>query len=232
MSGRLSANPTVNLLWTDFIELNLRWRVYRSLFAYKERFELFHSCSGVVRTIFDDALWDLIVLGVCRLTDPIRSGRGGGERRNVSLQSLLEDAALAPHRHRLGPLIDEARIAAQPFRENRDKRIAHTDHQWRTGNLDAVGLSRLQVREILRKIFEPIRISERLLFDCDVLPGAVWDFDRDEVHFLNILRLGMEEYARLTQKLFESADIQSYHAAVDDLHGPVWLRDREPDFEL
>lgn len=240
MAG-LARNPTLSLLLAEFFELWIRWRTYKTLFGQADRFALFNEASPQTRMVFDDALWDVIVLAICRLTDRSQSSTRKNARLNLSLIGLLKEPDFSQHQSDLIPLIEIAQAKAAPFRAQRDKRIAHIDAKWRSGGLELAGLSRNDVRAALAAIFAPLKLAMQLSEDTDIRPGVVTEFYKDELHFLNLLRLGSQEYARLKAALADEAaqvaqapqpladPLAPFSTRLSALYGPDWLRRREPD---
>lgn len=146
MGDELGAN--FHELSRKLIELHVVWQQYRQLFGDEpETVHLLNRTSGLFFKIVQDELWDSVLLGISRMTDPPQTGK----RKNLTVQSLpalIDDPAL---RSEIQALCDKALISAAFAREHRNKRIAHQDHDYlskRSSNL-LNGVSRASMEEML-----------------------------------------------------------------------------------
>ncbi len=117
-----------NVLYNDVSWLHAKWEQYRRLFAKSERrIELLNETAGYLFRIIQDTVFEDVVLGLARLTDPIRTGRGQKQQQNLTLQrlpSLVSDTQL---RLELTVLVKAALDACSTPRAWRNKRLAHRD---------------------------------------------------------------------------------------------------------
>jgi AbiU2 len=101
------------------------WDRYEALFGIEERVDLLNKSGSNFWGILQNLLFDDVLLGLCRLTDPARNRH----QRNLSILLLLE---LEPskHKERLRQAVARAREKTDFARKWRDKRIAHNafDH--------------------------------------------------------------------------------------------------------
>jgi hypothetical protein len=113
-------------LHNDLCHLWLEWKLFRELFATtQERLELLNKTGGSLFSKLFGILQDSVYLGITRMTDP----GGSKKRRSVTLKQLLEtmvgqDSELYS---RARVAVDHAQKMCNPFREDRNKRIAHSD---------------------------------------------------------------------------------------------------------
>lgn len=135
-------------LYRKLVELHVLWQQYRQLFGDDtETVHLLNRTSGLFFKIVQDELWDSMLLGVSRMTDPPATGK----RKNLTVQSLpplIADPALQAE---IRSLCDKALNAAEFAREHRNKRIAHQDHSY-LGNRSSYplsGISRALVEQML-----------------------------------------------------------------------------------
>lgn len=130
------------------VELHMLWQQYRQLFGENaETVHLLNRTAGLFFKVVQDELWDSVLLGISRMTDPPTSGA----KKNLTVRSLplfIEDASL---RIEVENLCDEALRAAKFAREHRNKRIAHQDHDsLRSQSADQLsGISRALVEKML-----------------------------------------------------------------------------------
>ena len=87
-----------NVLSTDLFWLHAKWEQYRLLFAKSERrIELLNETAGYFFRIIQGTIFEDVVLGLARLTDPIHTGRGQKQQENLTLRrlpSLVSDTQL------------------------------------------------------------------------------------------------------------------------------------------
>jgi len=130
------------------IELHVVWQQYRQLFGDgPETVHLLNRTSGLFFKIVQDELWDSVLLGISRMTDPPQTGK----RKNLTVQSLpalIDDSTL---RSEIQALCDKALASAAFAREHRNKRIAHQDHDYlsKRGSNPLNGVSRASMEEML-----------------------------------------------------------------------------------
>ena len=135
-------------LYRKLVELHIIWQQYRQLFGDDtETVHLLNRTAGLFFKIVQDELWDSVLLGVSRMTDPPATGKN----KNLTIQSLpplITDLAL---RTEVQSLCDKAFKSADFAREHRNKRIAHQDYNY-LSNRDSAplsGISRALVEQML-----------------------------------------------------------------------------------
>src|SRR5687768_1382998 len=116
-------------LHRKLIELHMVWQQYRQLFGSDpETVALLNRTAGLFFKIAQDEIWDSVLLGISRMTDPPET-RGKKNLTINSLPILIGDPAL---RQELEDLCAAALDQASFAREHRNKRIAHQDHGYVT----------------------------------------------------------------------------------------------------
>jgi hypothetical protein len=164
-------------LFRDLSWLQLRWNLYRQLFGTApERIDLLNRFGSLFFAQVQSVLWDDISLRLCHMTDPPRSrGRAGVEYENASLKRLVElanesepgiaEALMSPFEIGGPPpesvtlLMAKADEQTKPFRERRNREIAHRDYS-RSADPMPLG-SRQQVEDCLllfRQIINAIEV--------------------------------------------------------------------------
>jgi len=122
-------------LWDEIVLLHDAREQYLLLFGHSpERLEMLNACAAWFFGLVQRALLREQILGISRLTDPVKMGA----KTNLVLRSLLADPALLGKGAVLAELevaIGEAEATAKPIRAHRHKYIAHLDH----GRLGCVG---------------------------------------------------------------------------------------------
>ena len=109
-------------LWNECGWLHLKWHIYRDLFGTSpERIALMNRAAPMTCRVFEDSLWDDVLLHICGLTDPAQSGG----QHNLTIRALPMLAGEIADR--LEPAIAAARQKSDPLRVWRNKRISHRD---------------------------------------------------------------------------------------------------------
>ncbi|MGU3345806.1 AbiU2 domain-containing protein [Pseudomonas monsensis] len=151
---RTMGDPLGTAFWhlnQQILELHLVWEQYTQLFGEgEETVNLLNRTAGLFFKVVQDELWDSVLLGVSKLTDPAQTGKN----KNLSIRSLPDLIADSVLRGRVLDLCDEALKKAEHARDHRNKRIAHQDQRY-FYNREAHslgGVSRTLVREMLQAI--------------------------------------------------------------------------------
>ncbi len=113
-------------LYQDVCTLHWDWLVFCQLYADKENVELLNKAAPGFFGGIQNILWHNVLLGICRLTDKKRVAG----RETSSLEQLAERVdrnQFAELFIDLESLHEQARIAAEPARYERNKRISHAD---------------------------------------------------------------------------------------------------------
>ena len=144
------------------LDLHLVWEQYTQLFGdSEETVHLLNQTAGLFFMVVQDGLWDSVLIGISRLTDPAQTGGN----KNLSIRSLpyvIEDALL---KSRVSELCEHALTKAKHARDHRNKRIAHQDQQYffDRAALPLGGVSRALVNEMLQAITAVMNEIKRLL---------------------------------------------------------------------
>lgn len=135
-------------LYRKLVELHVIWQQYRQLFGTDdETIRLLNRTAGLFFKIVQDNLWDSVLLGISRMTDPPAMGKN----KNItvlSLPPLIENDVL---RSEVEKLCEAALTQGKFAREHRNKRIAHQDHDYLTDKSSNPlnGVSRALVEDML-----------------------------------------------------------------------------------
>jgi len=117
------------LLFKKLVELHIIWQQYRQLYGSDpEVIHLLNRTAGLFFKIVQDELWDSVLLGISRLTDPPATGK----KKNLTIQSLPPLIGDPKFRAELQSLCDFAVLKTEFARDHRNKRIAHQDHGYTT----------------------------------------------------------------------------------------------------
>jgi hypothetical protein len=138
-------------LHRKLIELHIVWQQYRQLFGTdEETVALLNRTAGLFFKVTQDEIWNSVLLGISRMTDPPES-RGKKNLTINSLPLLINDPTLKQELQDLcRAALDDAAFA----REHRNKRIAHQDHGYATNQAanPLNGISRERVESMLASI--------------------------------------------------------------------------------
>jgi hypothetical protein len=140
------------------------WDRYETLYGTKERVSLLNESSGHFWYSIQEMLFDYILLGLCRLTDPPQT-RGRG---NLTLRRLYE---LEPGRYKaeLRKLVDRAEALTRFARDWRNRRIAHNDLDLTISAVSRLApATRKKVSKSLEAIHDVLRWITIRHFDSDM----------------------------------------------------------------
>lgn len=140
--------PNFFALHRKLIELHILWQQYRQLFGSEpDTVHLLNRTAGLFFKIVQDELWDSVLLGISRMTDPPATG----VRKNLTLRSLPELILDDTLRSEVETLCNYASEEASFAREHRNKRIAHQDHGYLSDSAvnPLSGISRERVEAML-----------------------------------------------------------------------------------
>lgn len=175
----------------ETIDLHLRWKLYRHLYAGpKEDVVLLNRSASSVFAILQSLLFDDCVLRICRITDP--NSRGAYEYHSVyQLAESIRSAASENMVGDLAPALKELEAACSKMRTLRNAQIAHADlkHSLQIASeplpgisIDDVNTALHLLAKLLNRVEAPLRRSRT--FYGDVLLPADDDVDR----LLSLLR--------------------------------------------
>lgn len=188
------------VLHRKLIELHILWQQYRQMFGSgHETVQLLNRTSGLFFKIVQDELWDSVLLGISRMTDPPKTFG----KKNLTLRSLLELIEHPGLRVELESLCDYATMEARFARDHRNKRIAHQDHDYLSDRVASSlgGISREQVERMLAALRAVLNLLNLHFCDSTTLYEMFVDESgaRHLVHQLQKLeRLAKIEVSRNT----------------------------------
>jgi hypothetical protein len=104
--------------------VHLKWQEYRALFGTsQERLNFLNEAAPAFFGDLQDMFWNDVLLHLCRLTDPQKSG-GKPNLTIACLLPLIEDADM---RDRVNGLFGLAKYKTRFAREWRNRRVAHRE---------------------------------------------------------------------------------------------------------
>lgn len=165
-----------DVLKTEVTWLHGRWICYCQLFASSpKRIEMLNECASTFFFIIEDVLRDEVLISLSKLTDPAATGKN----ENLSLGHLQmqldkhgDQALSARNKLTLKNLHDQC----SPFREWRNKHLAHLDLQtaMKTSPTPLPGVS----REMIDNALSTLR---------DYLNAIEQHYDNSECEYQNVV---------------------------------------------
>lgn len=165
--------------------LHMYWKVYRQLYANSQkRVDLLNETGPLVFYILQHLLIDEVTLALCRLTDPARSA-GKATHSLTRLIDRIDGRTYPALKRDLQSLLSDLKSRCQPFRDRRNKAIAHSDLGTTLKITKAVlpGVSRQDVEEALKVVRKVMNRYEQefkqgeTAYEHVILPlGADGDF--------------------------------------------------------
>lgn len=153
------------------------WDRYETLFGSKERVEILNSSSGNFWHAMQGMMHEYVLLGICRLTDPV----GRGDRKNLSVARLLE-VDPTDEKEQLSKLVEAAIRSAGFARTWRDKRIAHNDLAHALGDASKIEPSTgLKVSAAIMAIHRVLKWIQARYFNGDLFLIDIADNDANEL---------------------------------------------------
>ena len=118
--GSLFDSLRNELLW-----LTYKWIEFRELYATMEsRIELLNASSPFLFFTLQKVLWDNLLLGVARITDPPSSGG----KRNITFEAVPQFIDDATFRSEVVEILSKIKDESKFCRDWRNRRIDHNDH--------------------------------------------------------------------------------------------------------
>ncbi len=179
----------------ELYRVSSQWDRYETLFSTKTRVNILNEASGNFWHALQGVLFETVLLGLCRLTDPPSTMN----HRNLSVRTLFE---LDPSKSkiRFQSRIDKANNDTKFARSWRDKRIAHNDYKQLTGSANKMEIAtRLKVSKAIVSIHEVLRWVQGKYFDGDLFLLDLGDSDTNVL--LSRLELGNEFRRRHIEEL-------------------------------
>lgn len=153
--------------------VSANWDRYEALFGSSERVEILNSSSGHFWHCIQNMLFEHVLLGVCRLTDPPKNRH----QSNLSVTTLAE---LDPTHQKksLVSRVARAKKCTEFARTWRDKRISHNDFDQLTGVANQLApATRRKVSKAIVAIHDVLRWIQGRYFDSDRILVDLGDDD-------------------------------------------------------
>lgn len=146
-------------LYNEITWLTFKWLEFSELYGTKgSRVELMNKSAPFFFFVVQKVLWDNLLLGIARITDPIESrGKKSTTRKNVTLKALgqyIQDDSL---KIEIENDLNEIIAKSEFCRDWRNRLIAHIDYELNVDRLNAEPLkpaTRRDLRQTIEKIHE------------------------------------------------------------------------------
>jgi len=141
-------------LCREIQEIHVRWKLYRQLYGRNQlRFDLMREIASTFFARIHYILLDDVVMGVVRMTDPAKTARN----KNLSayqLRDRLVNNGIQEVANRVAGRLKTLEPMMGPFREQRNKRLAHTDleNRLKTSDKPLPGISRQDIELVLEHL--------------------------------------------------------------------------------
>ena len=209
--------PVFTALTNELVWLHMRWANYLALFgASPSRVELVNRAAGTFFHIIQVVMWNDLLLGVARVTDPPRTGG----RDNLTVQRLPALVTGTPIDGAIRTQLDAVLTGADFARDWRNRHLAHRDLARAIAGKEAEPLASASVaavRECLSLIAALLNIIDNhylestMFYDMDYAPG-------DAQSLLGVLRHGLDAkdayLERLRAGLATHEEMERFRSAV------------------
>ncbi|MCF3972299.1 hypothetical protein [Paracoccus salsus] len=223
----------VEFLVNELVHTRLKWRVYRAFYGTNnERVELLNGVSGTTAGIIQDALYDDVILSLCRSADAARSA-GKSNNSFASLLSFLDDV---PFKKDLSGRIKVFQGLCRPLRDRRNWHVAHSDREATFSETQMGGVSRSDVEACIEVARSTLVVVYSAVFNTQISTELVSGHNDDEVAFLRTIYHGRERLAAIEVEALSMVALPADSRrtppeirALRELHEkPEWLNYRPP----
>ncbi len=208
----------------DFIFLKREWKVYRSLFGTNpERVNLLNEVSGQFSWLLERTLFESVVLGLCRITDPPETGQGDKIKENMTIGRLRRHIEPREDCQKLkfAEFIKKIDNAAVFARDWRNRKIAHNDYFIRTGAKPLKDASREKIAKLVDAIETCLKWLHVEFLETE-LSFDVGQPDPDETDVLACLYRGLDAQKAERGQIERARKAGDYTSREAPL--PDWLR--------
>jgi AbiU2 len=159
-------------LWQELVWLHAKRHTFCQLYASQEAVDLLNRSAPSLFAIYQEVLISDVLMAISRLSDPASTGSGKRAKENLTLARLVNavDGATCPEvradlDHALTVMRDDCEFA----RENRNRRIAHSDLETalRGPSNPLPAVTRNRIENTLRAICDIMNKVEGYFHDSD-----------------------------------------------------------------
>ena len=158
----------------DVTWLHGKWKIYRQLYGTsQENIDLLNYSASTVFRVLQRVLYNDILLSLSRLTDPKTSFN----KENRSLELLISRIDSSKHENLVSSMkvmLKVLRDQCEPFRIQRNKKIAHTDLDTALKVRSIPGVSRKQIGDALSTLSDLMNEYNNYFFGKPTLYEHFW----------------------------------------------------------
>ncbi|AML49982.1 hypothetical protein [Falsihalocynthiibacter arcticus] len=152
----------------SFINLKIKWRFFQNFFVGSpERVELLNNVLPIFFHVVEKSLFREVILGICRLLDPIKNGRND----NLSLLQWFEFLPDGSDKEDMRRRIAALEKTAIGCRRLRNKVLAHSDLNVAVNAEQIDGVTSEEIIAALREIEDTFCFFTRVFLETD----SDWD---------------------------------------------------------
>lgn len=178
----------------EVLTLHVNWKIYRQLFAHTPlRVDLLNESACTFFYVTQELLYNDVQLRLSKLTDPSKTGGF----RNLSLPALLESVEDKSFRATLESIIDDLQKKCKPFRNKRNKEIAHLDFDTVMKSVPTPDVSRKMIEDALTLLAKFLNEIEGHYMDSETSYDVIISEDGESL--VNYVKYGMR-YAELRKQ--------------------------------
>ena len=200
-------------LWNECALLHMRWDEFVMMFGKdQEQFDVMNQVAPGFFMSAKDALWESILLHLCRFADPYRVAH----RQTLSLEALLNCQA-SQSIPDLRSLVADAKSKIKFAQDWRNRALAHLDleHALEKTAQPLAPASRLRVKEALLAISMTLQSVENHFTGVELgFGGVAYNFGGS--HLLSELRLIAQLRQERDQRIYSGA------GTADDFDHKKW----------
>lgn len=212
----------------DVFVLRDQWRTYKLFFGTnRERVDLLNGISENVTRTIEQTLFEAVLMGLRRITD-----RAVGKRneKGVTIKAFTLHFEGADLKH-LKRLINESERAADFARHWADKKISHSDYEFRNGNLRLKQASRAKVDNAIEKIASVVKWIAKTKLDTSLVTYPISNAN-DEIWFLKHLFEGVKVFEEKKKLSRTYSEVGKYEERRKLYEFPEWLNREEDIFDI
>ena len=221
LTGREAALAVGNYCHVQLAQLKHQERIYSGLYGNERRIEVLNTASGPVAKVVQDALFDVIVLGICRLLDPAQSVK---KSENLTLALLIDMLPVPDRKDEYHAERRRLRDDAAALVDRRNKHIAHADSAALKKDAQVGWVSMRQLKSALDGMYDLVSRINTSELNTETYG---WELNDDpELQFLRALTFGNAAQAQKLEDYKEALITTPYGESLPDLQDiyPDWLR--------
>ncbi|WP_039682586.1 hypothetical protein [Tateyamaria sp. ANG-S1] len=223
----------LELVKQDLFSARVEWRLYRSLFGTNEEtVDLLNEVSGPTANTLERVLFERTLLNIRKLNEPPNNERR--RTKSVSVQGLRKFCF--PDDQVLASLVKTSIELAAFARNWSNKRIAHSDFDYRDGHAKLEKASRAKVEAAFGAIAQTLKHVSTTHLDTTLITHPIPPLN-DERRMLEVLYLGQRERRNLKSDKKRYLEERNYRA-LDELRSqdrtrfPSWLHRDNPPLDV